>query len=968
MSPGLKAISNRFLRYFLICTIIVWTAGAMSSQNLVPNPNFESFSSCPTSISQIPLAVPWITPTVATPDYFNACTGSLSVDVPGNFGGGGYQFALTGDAYAGAFFRGFDTYREYIQVQLATPLEVGKCYSVGFFMNLMNQYCGINQAGIYISAVAPSSTGDMLLPVEPQIEGSGGYYSDTVAWVEISGLYAALGGEQYITIGNFRSDAQSPFDPTCTNPPVGAYYYIDSVYVIDIGPVEELPLELGPPVETCFEYEIDGESGDVMYTWSDGSHGHTLTVNSTDVYSLSITEGCALGIDSVEVTFLGAPPVQLNPGFISMCEGESYTITLDPDAGDYIWNDGSTESEYTITEPGLYSVTLDDGCNLSSDDIMVEVTLLPLSIYLGNDTTLCAGDNFDITLDPGMNDVIWQDGSNASTYTIYEPGIYAVTISNVCGEASDEIEVTGQQDPQIDLGPDTLGWCEGDVISYDFDPGLGDFLWSDDSFEPFIYIFTSGIYSVTVTNQCGTTQDMVTVYEAPEPSAGLADTIHLCSSALPYSLSLEEISPVDDIIWSTGATTTEISVSGPGAYAVTISNACYSVSDTVYLDVITTPAVTLPDMNVICTGDTLVLNAAIPLATYLWQDGSTLSTFEVTGPGWYAVTVTTLCGADHDSTEVTTFPILVPPDLGPDVGLCQGGQITLFAGAVNGPYLWNDMSTADTLLVTNPGVYSVTVQDQCVSAADTIQITSSNVPPAVDLPSSVTLCQGQSISIDANVTGVSYLWSNGTTDPSLVVAMPGLYSLTVSNSCGSDRDTVMIVDGGPLPFIDLGNDIQLCSEDAQMIVPVFSDVDNWWWHDGSSDSTYLVNTAGLVTIEVSNVCGSGYDTLAVTLLPAIPPLNLGNDTSLCESEMLLLDINIPGVSITWFDGSHGDQITIVGDGTYTAEIENTCGVSSDTLIVTPLPGIPPLLLGPDQFLCPGELLNFNPGIPDVQYL
>ena len=102
---------------------------------------------------------------MATPDYFHVCTGSISVDVPSNFGGGGYQFPLTGDAYAGAFFKGFDTYREYIQVQLATPLEVGKCYNVGFFMNLMNQYCGIKQAGIYISAVAPSSTGDMLLPV-----------------------------------------------------------------------------------------------------------------------------------------------------------------------------------------------------------------------------------------------------------------------------------------------------------------------------------------------------------------------------------------------------------------------------------------------------------------------------------------------------------------------------------------------------------------------------------------------------------------------------------------------------------------------------------------------------------------------------------------------------------------------------------------------------------------------------------
>ena len=191
----------------------------------------------------------------------------------------------------------------------------------------------------------------------------------------------------------------------------------------------------------------------------------------------------------------------------------------------------------------------------------------------------------------------------------------------------------------------------------------------------------------------------------------------------------------------------------------------------VYVDILSPPVVTLPNTQVMCVGDTLVLDANVPLATYLWQDGSMLSTFEATTPGWYAVTVTTSCGADQDSTEVTTFPTLVPPDLGPDLGICAGGQITLFANAGNGTYQWNDLSTADTLLVTNPGVYSVTVQDQCTSAADTVEITSSNVPPVVDLPSSMMLCQGQSVSIDANLTGVSYLWSDGTSEPSLTLSL-----------------------------------------------------------------------------------------------------------------------------------------------------------------------------------------------------
>ena len=89
---------------------MLWMAGMMSAQNLVPNPNFETFEYCPSSISQIALAIPWITPTDATPDYYHSCCDNLAADVPTNWGG--YQQPLTGQAYAGCYFRGLNDYRE----------------------------------------------------------------------------------------------------------------------------------------------------------------------------------------------------------------------------------------------------------------------------------------------------------------------------------------------------------------------------------------------------------------------------------------------------------------------------------------------------------------------------------------------------------------------------------------------------------------------------------------------------------------------------------------------------------------------------------------------------------------------------------------------------------------------------------------------------------------------------------------
>jgi hypothetical protein len=63
----------------------------------------------------------------------------------------------------------------------------------------------------------------------------------------------------------------------------------------------------------------------------------------------------AIGVDSVEVIFEGvAEGVDLGPEAVTICDGDSYVISLDPDIGEYEWQDGSTEPDYTITTAGVF--------------------------------------------------------------------------------------------------------------------------------------------------------------------------------------------------------------------------------------------------------------------------------------------------------------------------------------------------------------------------------------------------------------------------------------------------------------------------------------------------------------------------------------------------------------------------------------------------------------------------------------
>lgn len=216
-------------------------------QNLVPNPSFEDTIKCPQWISSgncpgpfydafADCVPPWYLPTCGTSDYFNACSNVINgVSVPNNFRG--YQLAATGDAYAGMYVYGnsgnpWEEQREYIATPLSQPLEAGANYFVEFYINLSNGwYCAIDSIGLYFSIGPIDTTGVNLwvLPFVPHISSmAGNFLNDTVNWTKISGTYVATGGEDYITIGNFSTNANTASDSANTR----SYYFVDDVLVM----------------------------------------------------------------------------------------------------------------------------------------------------------------------------------------------------------------------------------------------------------------------------------------------------------------------------------------------------------------------------------------------------------------------------------------------------------------------------------------------------------------------------------------------------------------------------------------------------------------------------------------------------------------------------------------------------------------------------------------------------------------
>jgi hypothetical protein len=282
---------------------------------------------------------------------------------------------------------------------------------------------------------------------------------------------------------------------------------------------------------------------------------------------------------------------------------------------------------------------------------------------------------------------------------------------------------------------------------------------------------------------------------------------------------------------------------------------------------------------------------------------------------------------DRDTVNVVINAVPVV-SLGSDITQC--GPVTINAGNAGSTYLWSNNSTNQTLTTTVSGTYSVVVTNvNGCTGSDAINITS-NALPVVNLGTDVAQCGG-TVTLDAQNSGSSYLWSTGPTTQTLVVTLTGNYSVTVTDVNGCTGTDAINVDIYSNPVVNLGNDIMQC---GSITINAGNSGSTYLWSDNSTNQTLTTSTTGTYSVTVTDVNGcTGTDAINVTSF-ALPVVALGNDISQCGGNVTL-DAQNPGSSYLWSNTSTSQLISVTTSGLYYVTVTTSDGCTdSDSINVT----------------------------------
>ncbi|MBL7828064.1 MAG: hypothetical protein JNJ57_15645, partial [Saprospiraceae bacterium] len=714
-------------------------------------------------------------------------------------------------------------------------------------------------------------------------------------------------------------------------------------------------------------------SGSYTYNWSNGATTEDINNLEPGTYLVTVTQGVTCtATGSYTVTDQPNNPNITFSVVNTTCDLPNGSINVSVSGGTtpytFIWSNGATTEDLSNLLAGSYQVTVTspNGCT-DTETITITNNNPPITItptVVAN--TNCNGTgngSITISVSPsGTYTYNWSNGSTAQNQSNLLPGTYSLTVTGQ-GSCSQTMDITVPDQP---LNPtvtyttvqSTCDLANGSInVSVSGGVAPYTYLWSNGATSQDLNNILAGSYSLTVTgaNGCTASADItVTNNNPPINISGTTMPNTTCNGSFNGSISVTVTPPSTyTYVWSTGATTLNLSNLAAGTYTITVTGqgSCSQTAEFTVAENANVPNVVpsvIPSSCDLPNGSVNIsVSGSVPPYTFSWSNGATTQNQSNVLAGNYVVTVT---GSNGCST-VASIDI---PNINPPINInatvvhnttCTGANgsidLTVTPPNPNYTYTWSNGPTTQDQNNLPPGDYTVTVSagGTCVEV-QTFTIDNNPNEPNLSYTQVDASCGLSNGSINLSVTGgvlpYTYLWSNGATTQDLNNIPAEIYTVTVTGGNGCTSVEGVVINNNMIPisidaFVNPKTSCVTNNGSINLVVTPANATVTW---DNGSHSLIRNNLApGLysVTVSAGGTCTetATYEIYEETEYPA---LSTDVTAAYCSISNGAIDLEVSGgatpYTYKWSNNAMTQDLANLAANTYTVTVTSALGCSA----------------------------------------
>ncbi|MCH2233368.1 MAG: T9SS type A sorting domain-containing protein [Crocinitomicaceae bacterium] len=731
------------------------------------------------------------------------------------------------------------------------------------------------------------------------------------------------------------------------------------------------------------DISVTGGSAPYDFLWSSGETTEDIAGLSEGTYSCTITDdiGCVLTTGDI-IIYNDGGDLEVTTDLVNdeICgngEGSIFVATTGGTAPfTYDWSDGSTSEDNTNLTAGDYTLIVTDavGCengvtetvNNTAGTLAIEGAIT-IDEICGN-----GAGSIDVTISGGTAPIVysWDSGETTEDLSSLSAGTYVITVTDANGcEATESYTITNDAGDLAVSSALTAEICSGANGAIDVTVTGGStpytFAWSSGATTEDLTGLSAGIYSSVITDNAGCSVSTGDLSIVNNPGTMTSSTVvgdETCgdgSGAIDLTIT-DGTAPIT-YLWSTGATTEDISGLSAGIYTYTATDASGCVISEDITIINNSGTLSIDDISITnesCDDDAGAIDVTISGGTaplvYAWSSGETTEDITGLSEGDFDLTVTDASGCsvstgtitvDNDPGTLTvTEVIVVDENCGNGVGSVD---ITVGGGVAPLSYLWSNGATTEDINLLSEGTYTCTITDAAGCSIDVLATVLNDAGDLSLFSSTVTdeTCGDGSGAIDITIAGgttpYSYAWAHGPTSEDLIGLSSGNYTVFVTDAsgCSTSADFTLDNSGGDLAISSFTMSEENCGDASGALDITFTGGESPYtfsWDNGATTEDISGLEAGDYELTITDINGCSI-TQIFTVTENVGDLALVSAVvtdEACGDGAGAIDITFTGGDapfvFDWDSGETTEDISGLSEGDYTLVITDAFGCEITT--------------------------------------